>query len=375
MPKPVFISYSTGDSATSEQIRDHLEASGIACWMAPRDIAPGQDYAEQIINAIEGCTVLLLVLSETSNHSQYVIKEVERAIAKRKVVIPLRIHNVTPSRSLEFFISNAQWIDASQPPLERHWLSLASAIRNHLVPLPVRSTSRGVSSSAIAFAAVPSSFHLPSNRHSNLPTPSTPFVGRRVELVEIAGRVADPTCRLLTLSGHGGTGKTRLALEVARNILAQGTMVPDGVFFVALETLSAPSQIPFAIARAMDLSFASQNDARDLLLAFLSEKQLLLLLDNFEHLLAGADLVSDMLATAPGVKILITSREALNLQEEWFYPVGGLDLPLTQEPVEQALESGAVQLFALCARRARHLPVSRQCAGCPLPQLSDRVPA
>ena len=68
--KPIFISYSTADT-TTEQIRDHLEAAGIACWMVPRAIAPGQDYAEQISNAIEGCTVLLLALSETSNHSQY----------------------------------------------------------------------------------------------------------------------------------------------------------------------------------------------------------------------------------------------------------------------------------------------------------------
>jgi hypothetical protein len=112
--KQVFISYSTADTAITEQIRDHLEAAGIACWMAPRDITLGQDYAEQIISAIESCILLLLVLSEISNHSQYVIKEVERAIAKRKVVIPFRIHNLTPSRSLEFFISNAQWIDAWQ---------------------------------------------------------------------------------------------------------------------------------------------------------------------------------------------------------------------------------------------------------------------
>ena len=100
--------------------------------MAPRDIAPGQYYAEQIIHAIEGCAVLLLVLSETSNHSQYVIKEVERAIAKRKVVIPLRIHNVTPSRSLEFFISNAQWIDAWQGPLTEKFGTLVAALAGHL---------------------------------------------------------------------------------------------------------------------------------------------------------------------------------------------------------------------------------------------------
>jgi hypothetical protein len=108
MSKPVFISYATDDAPSAVSIRDALEAAGIACWMAPRDIAPGADYAEQIIDAIEACAVMVLVLSETSNQSRYVRNEVERAIAKRKTVIPFRIHNVAPSRSLEFFVSNAQ---------------------------------------------------------------------------------------------------------------------------------------------------------------------------------------------------------------------------------------------------------------------------
>ena len=112
MSKPVFISYSTDDTATAEQIRDGLEVAGIACWMAPRDIAPGLDYGTHIIDAIGGCAVLVLVLSESSNHSIYVRNEVERAVAKRKAVIPVRIHDVMPSRALEFFISNSQWIDA-----------------------------------------------------------------------------------------------------------------------------------------------------------------------------------------------------------------------------------------------------------------------
>src|SRR5687768_3738287 len=132
MAKHIFISYSTDDTVTATQVRDHLEAAGIPCWMAPRDIVPGEDYAEQIISAIETCPVLLLILSESSNRSQYVRNEVERAVAKRKVVIPFRIHNVQPSRSLEFFISNAQWIDAWQPPLMAHLSGLAQAIRAQL---------------------------------------------------------------------------------------------------------------------------------------------------------------------------------------------------------------------------------------------------
>jgi hypothetical protein len=87
MRKPVFISYSADDTITATRIRDGLESgtgdvAGLSCWMAPRDIAPGLDYGTQIIDAIEACTVLVLVLSESSNYSIYVRKEVERAIAK-----------------------------------------------------------------------------------------------------------------------------------------------------------------------------------------------------------------------------------------------------------------------------------------------------
>ena len=106
--KTVFISYSSDDTNSAEIVRDGLETALIACWMAPRDIAPGLDYGTQIIDAIEACTVLVLVLSEHSNYSIYVRKEVERAIAKRKIVIPVRIQEVAVSRSLEFFISNTQ---------------------------------------------------------------------------------------------------------------------------------------------------------------------------------------------------------------------------------------------------------------------------
>ena len=115
MPKQVFISYSTDDTAVVTTVRTYLEVQGIECWMAPRDIVPGQDYAEQIIDAIEESTYPLLVLSESSNRSIFVRNEVERAVSKRKVIIPFRIQPILPSRSLEFFISAWQWVDAWGP--------------------------------------------------------------------------------------------------------------------------------------------------------------------------------------------------------------------------------------------------------------------
>ncbi len=340
MPKPVFISYSTDDSASAEQIRDGLEAGdgdvgAIACWMAPRDIAPGLEYGSQIVAAIEECAVLVLLLSESSNRSRFVLNEVERAVSKNKIVIPVRIHNVTPSRSLEFFISNAQWIDAWQGPLDAPLESLTAAIRTHLTPI-TRSTAHPVTP--------------PSPPRHNLPAQTTPFIGRERELAEVARLLADPSIRLLTVVGPGGMGKSRLALEAASAQLAN---YADGVFFVPLAPLATTEAIVPAIAAA--LKFAFQADARtpqQQLFDFLRQNELLLLLDNFEHLIEAAGLVTELLQAAPQVKVLTTSRERLRLSGETVVVLGGLEFPNWETP-EDALAYNAVKLFMQSSQRAR----------------------
>jgi hypothetical protein len=131
----VFISHATGDHAVAEQICRLLEENGIGCWIAPRNVDAGSDYAAQILDGIESTRVMVLLLSEPANASVFVKMEVERAISKGKVVIPFRIQEVQPSRSLELFISNHQWIDAWAPPLDSRVLVLAAAIRG-LLRLP-----------------------------------------------------------------------------------------------------------------------------------------------------------------------------------------------------------------------------------------------
>jgi predicted ATPase len=129
---------------------------------------------------------------------------------------------------------------------------------------------------------------------SNLPSQSTSFVGRSAELAAITRLLADPQCRLLTLLGPGGIGKTRLALAVAAAHTAAFT---DGVAFVLLAAIGMPNQIISAIGEALRLSFVGQSDPTSHLLNKLRERHMLLVLDSFEHLLAGADLVADMLRT------------------------------------------------------------------------------
>ncbi len=116
----MFISYSSADRKTAERICSRLEEADLACWMAPRDIAPGADWGEAILRAIEGCEVMVLVLSAQANGSQQVRREVERAVHHARAIVPFRIERVDPSGSLEYYLSTQHWLDAFDPPLERN---------------------------------------------------------------------------------------------------------------------------------------------------------------------------------------------------------------------------------------------------------------
>ena len=182
---------------------------------------------------------------------------------------------------------------------------------------------------------------------SRLPAATTPFIGRERELAEIADLLGQAECRLLTVTGLGGAGKTRVALEVAAQL---APLLADGVFYVELGNLHAPEQIPGAIAQALHFPLPSPADPWDALQAYLREKQMLLLLDGFEHLLAGAPLLSQMRRAAPGLKLLVTSRARLNLQGEWVYPLDGLAFP-PDERDPDLTSYDAVRLFLQTASR------------------------
>ncbi|MGC9358146.1 MAG: AfsR/SARP family transcriptional regulator, partial [Anaerolineae bacterium] len=190
----------------------------------------------------------------------------------------------------------------------------------------------------------------PTGPQHNLPASSTPFVGRQAEIDQIKALLTSSDSRIVTLVGPGGMGKTRLALQTAREALKD---FRDGVFFVPLAPLSTSGLLIQAIADALDFPFFQRESEspRDQLLNYLREKKLLLVLDNFEHLIAVAPLLSDVVRAAPGVTLLVTSRERLNLHGEWVFKIPGMRVPESSS-VEELTEYGAVQLFIQSARRA-----------------------
>lgn len=198
---------------------------------------------------------------------------------------------------------------------------------------------------AVAYAR---SHHLLTNVQAkhNLPTQTTPFVGREQEIRTLSTLLNTPTVRLITILGPGGMGKTRLAQEVG---LREVDSFTDGVYFVSLAALSSIEVIVSAVGEVLSFAFAENMDAKRQLLGYLRDKDLLLVLDNYEHLLDGATLVSDMLSAAPQVKILTTSRERLNLVEESLFRIEGLPSHGEENP----LESDAVRLFMQSATRIR----------------------
>lgn len=200
-----------------------------------------------------------------------------------------------------------------------------------------RAKALGLLSGNSTDAVEATAFPMPQN---NLPAQITSFVGRQREIAEVR-QLLEKT-RLLTITGPAGSGKTRLALQVASEVLPT---FKDGVFFVPFAPVTDVDNIIWAISEHVDFQFHPQGKPLDQLLEYFFEKSLLLVLDNFEHLLKGADSLVEILQSASGVKILVTSRERLKLYGETNYSIGGLELADLGD-LKTTLHTESVELFA-----------------------------
>jgi predicted ATPase len=181
----------------------------------------------------------------------------------------------------------------------------------------------------------------------NLPRPPTPLIGRDQEVAQALAYLSHHEIHLLTLTGVGGVGKTRLALEVASRLLPT---FPDGVYLVSLAALTDPELVSASMAQALGLQQRGGEEPAIALSACLREKRLLLLLDNFEHVLPAAALLSHLLAACPRLTALVTSRAALQLRGEQILPIAPFPVPGSADPAAPLLPAAlaadpAVALF------------------------------
>lgn len=184
---------------------------------------------------------------------------------------------------------------------------------------------------------------------NNLPTQPTPLIGREEALADSRDQMLRPEVHLLTLTGPGGTGKTRLGLQLAAELADE---FQDGIYFVPLAPISDASLVSSAIAKALSVRERGSQPILESIKEYLRARQLLLLLDNFEHVMDAAPEVAELVEACSRVKLLITSREALHLRSEYEHPVQSLEVPGVFQPpsVESLLQNPAVELFA---RRAQ----------------------
>jgi predicted ATPase/transcriptional regulator with XRE-family HTH domain len=188
-----------------------------------------------------------------------------------------------------------------------------------------------------------------------LPIPPTPLIGRQTEVATVLATLTQPGARLVTLTGPGGTGKTRLALEVAHRAVER---FPAGVYFVELAPLAEAARVTDALAQTLGIGERPGQSVTETIISFLSERRRLLVMDNFEHLLAAAALVASLIARCPGLTVLVTSRTPLHLRGEQVLAIAPLPLPeidVATSPIVPAAvrENEAVTLFVQRARAVR----------------------
>ncbi len=205
MTQHVFVSYSKADQECAYQMVERMESQGILCWIAPRDIAPSADWAAEIIDAISTARIMVVVFSASSNQSSQVRREIERAVHKDVSILPFRIDDVTPSKSLEYFLSAQHWLDAFVPPREQHYARLCQYVNQVLQKDPFSQTQTQIPIPPLAAPAPP----------PTPPTPIAPIAPADLKLIEarLAAHIG-PMAQMLVkrAAARAGSPKELVAL-------------------------------------------------------------------------------------------------------------------------------------------------------------------
>ncbi|MHB8575591.1 MAG: toll/interleukin-1 receptor domain-containing protein [Dehalococcoidia bacterium] len=328
----VFLSYSSTDRARALALSDRLEAAGIPVWIDRSAILSGSSWSAEIVDGIAGCAVLVMLCSAAAYRSPNVQRELNLAVEENRPLLPLLLEPAPQPREVRYALAGRQWLELLDRP-EADWL-----------PRLLEALARLGLAAAFAIEPRPAQTIAPANGPAevagqrardaggNLPVPLTSFVGREQELAEIRALLGGT--RLLTLTGPGGTGKTRLAIAAARQVAAS---YPDGAWFVDLSGVGEPAGVVPAIAQVLGVAETEGRSLAVSLAAYLRRKQLLLVVDNFEQVIEAALQLYDLLAEAPGLTALLTSRVLLRVGGEQAYAVPPLPLPNPEDANAETL--------------------------------------
>jgi predicted ATPase len=336
----IFISYNHADSAFVDRLDADLRTQGFDTWVDRERLVAGLGWRRELQEAVERAQVLLIVLSPEAIASQNVQIEYDYALDLGKVVIPVYYRQCNVPMELPAI----QWVDFRHS-YEQGIAALVQVLRMQqdkatLTP-PSEQTRPSDPGQQRAPKEQADTGHPAFN---NLPAQLTALIGRQEEIQAVCGLLHEPEVRLVTLTGTGGVGKTRLGLAVAQSLLGE---FADGVCFVSLASISNPNLVAPTIAQVFSLREVGDQSPLEQLKAYLREKQLLLFLDNFEQLLEAAVLLTELLEASPSLEMLVTSRAVLNVGGEHTFLVPTLVVPnLAQLPeVEELSHISSVALF------------------------------
>jgi non-specific serine/threonine protein kinase len=336
----VFLSYASADRERAFHIADLLEARGISVWLDRKSIAGGTSWSAEIVRGIQGCAGLVALCSAAAMASPNVHQEIQLAWENRRPILPLLLEHTHLPEAVQYALAGRQWVEVLDSP-DDAWLPRALRPLAAL-GLPPESRASPLPPMTETASAVPRV--TPARARHNLPAQLTSFVGRQGELAELGARLRAGT-RLLTLTGTGGCGKTRLALQVAADLSSD---LPDGVWLVELAPLTNPELVAQTVAAVVDVREEPNRPLLATLAQALRAKRLLLLLDNCEHLVeASARLADALLRGCPDLQILATSREALAIPGEVGWRVPSLAVPAADHlpPLAELVQIEAVRLF------------------------------
>jgi predicted ATPase len=328
------LSYASGDRETALRLAALLEESGISVWIDRTGIQSGTSWAEEIVGAIRSASTVLVLCSAASMQSRNVRREIQLAWDEARPIVPVLLEPVDFPHTLAFFVKGSQWVELFDlPPAQ--WAQQFGAVAGH----------SQLASSAPGAPSMPRRDSLP-------PAPDSPLIGREREVEAIVAAIATGHRRLITLTGPGGVGKTRLALEAARHVADSFT---DGAEFIDLSAVRDAEQVAGAIARALGIREYGNRPAADMLMEAVGDTHRLLVLDNFEQIIDAAPIVRNLLTAAPRLQLLITSRETLRIRDELEIPIRPFVLPepLATSALETERGNPAVALFVSTAETVR----------------------